>query len=54
MVKFSKKQLSKKQRRKKQNATRKLKGGGGPLKESELKKMDIKQLFETLAQKQIS
>ena len=27
MVKFSKKQLSKKQRRKKQNATRKLKGG---------------------------
>lgn len=52
MPKFSKKQLSKKQRRKKQNATRKLKGGRGPLKESDLIKMDIKQLFKILAEKQ--
>ena len=52
MVKFSKKQLSKKQRRKKQNATRKLKGGVGGLTEKELKDKSIKELFQTLANKQ--
>jgi len=51
MVKFSKKQVSKKQRRKKQNATRKLKGGT-LLTDAQLKDKSIKELFQTLAEKQ--